>query len=212
MLISSLLQDPLIFVAYLVAIFYVLTVHEFSHALAALLAGDQTAKEMGRLTLNPFKHVDVLGLIVLFFAGFGWGKPVPINPNNFRRPRSGLFWVSLAGPLSNLISGIIFIILLRIVLTYTSLSAANLLVGFLLILIIINFTIFIFNLLPIPPLDGSKLLFSLLPEKFNKFKYWLSYYGPWLLIGLIILDNFTNLGIFSTIFTKFLSIISYLID
>lgn len=205
-------SQPLIFLAFLVAILYVLTVHEFSHALVAFLAGDQTAKAEGRLTFNPIAHIDILGLVMLFFAGFGWGKPVPINPSNFHKPRRDVLLVSLAGPLSNFISGIIFIFILKLVANYSSLTSANLLVNFLFILIIINFTLGIFNLIPIPPLDGSKILFSILPDKFNNFKYWLSYYGPWFLLGLIIVDRLLNLGIFSYIFRQFLTLISIIID
>lgn len=205
-------QEPLFFLAYLIAIFYVLTVHEFSHALSAHLVGDNTAKDYGRLTFNPFAHVDFLGLLMLFFAGFGWGKPVPINPNNFRKPRRDIMFVSFAGPLSNFLSGIFFILVLKIVVTYTTLSSANLLVNFLFILIIINFTLFIFNLLPIPPLDGSKILFSILPSKFDNIKYLLNKYGIWFLFGLLLADNFLNLGIFRTIFNEFLSLVAVIID
>ncbi len=211
-MLSLIFQDPFIFFGFIFAILFVLTIHEFSHAYSAYLAGDQTAKEQGRLTFNPLAHVDILGLIMLFVAGFGWGKPVPINPANFKNPRRSVFFVSLAGPFSNFFAGVFFIIVLKILTTYLNLASGNLLVTFLFILIVINFSLFIFNLLPIPPLDGSKVLFSLLPDRFINFKYSFSQYGPWLLIGLILIDNFLNLGLFSYLFSHFFSLISRIVD
>lgn len=212
MLFNLAFQDPLFFLAYVVAIFFVLTIHEFSHAFVATLAGDPTARDNGRLTFNPFAHIDILGLIMLFLVSFGWGKPVPINPDNFRHPRRDIFFVSLAGPLSNFLSGIFFIIVLKVLVSYVNLSSANLLINFLFVLIIISFSLFIFNLIPLPPLDGSKLLFSLLPDKYINFKYNLSRYGPWILLSLIFLDNALNIGIFSYLYHNFLFLISSIID
>lgn len=211
-MLSLITQSPLIFFAYLVALLFVLTIHEFSHAFSAYLAGDPTAKDAGRITLNPLVHLDVFGLIMLFLAGFGWGKPVPINPNNFKSPRRDVLLVSLAGPLSNLITGVILIFILKFINLNFDLASGNLLIIFLFLLVILSFSLGIFNLIPIPPLDGSKILFSLLPERFNKLKYLLIQYGPWFLIGLIILDNFLNLGIFSNLYNRLLSFISNIID
>jgi Zn-dependent protease len=205
-------QNPLVFVAYFAAILIVLSLHEFSHALVAYLSGDQTAKNEGRLTLNPLAHVDFLGLIALFFIGFGWGKPVPIDPYNFKKPKMGVLLVSLAGPLANFFSAIFFIIVLKILVSYFGLTSANLLTDFLMILIVISFSLFIFNLIPIPPLDGSKVLFTLLPDRFMNLKYLMSQYGTWVLLGLILADNFLNLNLFSSLINGFLNIVTKLID
>jgi len=209
---DTIFQEPFVFAAYIVAILYVLTIHEFSHAFSAYLVGDHTAKDFGRLTFNPLAHVDILGFIMLFFAGFGWGKPVPVNPVNFRHPRRDSIIVSVAGPLSNLLSGIFFLIVIKLLDAYTTLSSGNLLINFIFLLVIINFTLFIFNLLPIPPLDGSKVLFNILPSKFDNFKYQLNKYGIWVLFGLLLLDNFLNLGIFRFIFNAFFSLVAIIID
>ncbi|MBU1118129.1 site-2 protease family protein [Patescibacteria group bacterium] len=132
----------------IISLLIAVTIHEFSHALAADKLGDPTPRAYGRLSLNPLVHLDPLGTIMLIIARFGWGKPVPIDPYNFKNPRRDEIIVSLAGPLSNLLLALIFSRfpnLIAYILTYT-----NLYLG-------------IFNLFPIPPLDGSKVLLNLLP-------------------------------------------------
>jgi len=196
--IQWLLSEPLFFLAWIVAIVVTLTLHEFSHALAATYFGDPTAKNAGRLTLNPLVHIDSLGFIMLLFAGFGWAKPVPINPYNFKNTRLAISIVSLAGPLSNLAGFIVFGLLLKFL--KPILGFDNLLPNFLELLVLVNASLFIFNLLPIPPLDGSKVLFASLPDKFNDFKDKFSEYGPYILLILVLIDSFTNIGIFSGLF------------
>ena len=139
-----------------------MVIHEFSHARIAYALGDYTPKMQGRLTLNPAAHVDPIGLLMLFVVHFGWAKPVQINPNNFSNPRRDDILVSLAGPASNLVTAfvtlIIFVLLLKF---HVGLSEGALVVLNLIIIYNINFAIF--NMLPIPPLDGSHILRNLLP-------------------------------------------------
>lgn len=197
--INWLFSEPLFFFAWVVAIVAALTIHEFAHAFSAYLLGDHTAKEDGRITLNPLTHIDPLGFMMLLVAGFGWAKPVSVNPYNLRQPRSGIAIVSLAGPLANLVCVLIFAMLFKFL--SPILGPDNLLSNFLFMMTLINISLFTFNLIPIPPLDGSKVLFSLLPDsKFAEFKYKFSINGPWILLMLVILDAVSGIGIFSSIF------------
>lgn len=205
MLFTSLGSGPLVFLAMFLAVIYALTIHEFSHALAAAYLGDPTARYQGRLTLNPLAHLELFGTLMLLMAGFGWGKPVPVNPYNLRWQRWGEAFVSLAGPVSNFISVIFFIIIFNLLAPY--LSATNLLFYFLISLILINLVLGIFNLIPLPPLDGSKILFAVLPARWEGIKRQLMVNGPWILLALIILDNFAGINIFGHIFYFFINFI-----
>lgn len=204
--ISWLLSEPLMFVIWLLAIIVTLTIHEFSHAFSAYILGDQTAKEEGRMTLNPISHIDPLGFFMLLFVGFGWAKPVPINPYNLKSQRLGTAIVSLAGPLSNLVGVLVFGLILKFV--SPSLGPSNLLVNFLFLLALVNFSLFLFNLIPIPPLDGSKVLLSAIPDKFAEFKEKYELYGPYALLFLVIADGFLPFSIFGAMFNFMLSILS----
>lgn len=209
MLISVLFESKELFLIIVLAIVYALTIHEFAHAWSANLLGDQTAKFAGRLSLNPLVHLDIFGSLMLLLAGFGWGKPVPVNIFNLKYRRWGEAIVSLAGPLVNFLSVILFIIVFNILVNF--LPADNLLFTFLYYLIIINLILGVFNLIPIPPLDGSKVLFAFLPERYNELKRKLAINGMWILIGLLILDNVTRLNIFGHIFGGFISLINSLL-
>lgn len=149
-------------------------VHECAHALAAHWLGDDTAKNQGRITLNPLRHLDLFGTIFMLLAGFGWAKPVPINPNNFKNRKVGMAVSSLAGPLSNLILSYISIILCKI-LVYKSggNSYLDALADVFWYSTILNVGLAVFNLLPVPPLDGSRIFNLILPEKiyFKVMKY-----------------------------------------
>lgn len=199
----------------ILSVLYAIVIHEFSHALAAYRQGDMTAKLNGRLTLNPIPHLDMFGTIILpamlILSGsplvVGWAKPVPINPFNFKNQKWGNTIVSLAGPAANLISAILFVIILKVVIGFGFIGFDNYLATFLSYLIIINIVLLIFNLIPIPPLDGSKFLFDVLPERFNNLKIFLSRQGPWILIILLIMDSFLGLGFFGRIIGFFVNLI-----
>ncbi len=205
----SLLSDnPLYFVAWIGAILIALSVHEFLHAYAAYRLGDNTAERAGRLTLNPMAHIDWLGLFALVLIGFGWGKPVPVNPYNLKYKKWGNALVALAGPLANLISIIIFGLVLKLLGVYTDLTSGNLLIQFINLLIIINAVLLTFNLIPIPPLDGSAVLFTVLSgAKYDRFKANLEARGPMILLGLILFDNLFNIGIFSALFSRVVNLV-----
>ena len=182
------------------AIVLALTVHEYAHGRVAYAFGDPTAKAAGRLTLNPLAHLDVIGTLALIFLGFGWAKPVPVNPYYFQGNRGRkMMWVSWAGPLSNLVQALVVAVLLMIsMITLVFMSAGGSALGmwfinFLDYLILINIVLAVFNLLPVPPLDGSKILAGLLPERHMNIIFSLERYG------FIILIIGMYLGIFSAI-------------
>lgn len=206
--IEWLLNEPLFFLAWIVAIVATLTIHEFSHGLTALYFGDHTAQNEGRITLNPLVHIDTLGFLMLLFAGFGWAKPVPVNPYNFKNRRVAMAVVSLAGPLANLAGVIVFGLFFKLI--ASSLGGENLLPNFLYLLILVNLSLFIFNLFPIPPLDGSKVLFAILPDKYNDFKDKFTEYGPYILLILLVIDSFTPISIFSQVFNLMKNLVSTL--
>jgi Zn-dependent protease len=207
MLFNLLFEDVQIFLMIILAIIFALTIHEFSHALAASLLGDNTAKHGGRLNLNPLSHMEFFGTLMLLFAGFGWGKPVPVNPYNLKWRRWGTAVVSLAGPVSNFLSVILFVLIANLLANW--LSPTSLLFEFLFYLIFINLILGVFNLIPIPPLDGSKVLFAVLPSHLDDFKRKFAVNGPYVLIALIILDRITSLNIFGSIFNWFISLLAF---
>lgn len=155
-------------VARIAIILLVLPLHEFAHGWMAKRCGDNTAEESGRLTLNPISHIDPVGTVLLILCGFGWAKPVPINPARMRNPRRSVIWVSLAGPVSNLIAALAGMIFVQIVLPFVNAYQNEVLLAVLYLLkafVSVNIGLALFNLIPIPPLDGSKVLMCLLPYK-----------------------------------------------
>jgi Zn-dependent protease len=161
--------------------------HEFSHALAAFRLGDPTAKYMGRLTLNPLAHLDPLGSLLILFAGFGWAKPTPYNPYNLQGGRSGEAIVGFAGPASNLVLATAAAIPLRYI-AATNLNVPFEVIEVLFLFLQINVVLMIFNLVPIPPLDGSKVLFAFLdPQTERQIRPVLEQYGFLILIAAMLL-------------------------
>ncbi len=182
---NLLFSQPAIAFAWVVAIVIAIGIHEFSHALVAKLQGDSTAELEGRVTLNPLAHLDPFGFLVLVLFGFGWGKPVPFNPYNLKARRWGPAIVSLAGPAMNILGLIVFGAILAILDRATTLPSDNLLIIFLELLVRFNIVLALFNLLPVPPLDGSKLL-SLLPDQFRGLVEILTKYGFVILMFVIV--------------------------
>jgi Zn-dependent protease len=156
-----------------------ITIHEFSHAYTADRLGDPTPRAMGRLTLNPLAHLDPIGTLMIFIAHFGWGKPVPIDPYNFANPRRDEIVVALAGPISNIILG-------------STIGIISLTTGYfneiLYIIAIVNFSLAVFNLIPIPPLDGSKVFLNLMPvEKAYEWEKAFERYGFFIVAACLFL-------------------------
>lgn len=149
------------------AIFLCLTIHEMSHGLAALALGDPTAKSMHRLSLNPLRHIDWVGLLMMFVAGFGWAKPVPVDLRYFKKPKQGMAITALAGPLSNLVLAVVALLAGKLMILYVPYTPFfDVLFSFLVYTLApLSVGLGLFNLLPIPPLDGSKLLAVLLPDR-----------------------------------------------
>ena len=178
------------------AILIALTFHEYAHGQVADWLGDSTPYYQGRLTLNPLPHIDWIGFFALMFFHFGWAKPVQVNPNNFKNVsvKTGMMLVSIAGPLMNILLALVAMITLRLLSfnpelgTYSGNLSA--LIQMLIPLVQINIILAVFNLIPVHPLDGSKILAGLLPDKGTQFIYSLEQYGPILLLLLI----FTNLA------------------
>ena len=204
---TSLFSDLPLFLLRIPVVLLALTVHECAHARAAEKLVDGTARAFGRITLNPLKHLDPIGALMLLLCGFGWAKPVPINSRNFKKPRSGMALTALAGPLSNLLLGFLGCALYKVllliftrcgfisgnmILTSSSFSASLIQysVSFAVLFYSINISLAIFNLLPIPPLDGSRLLGLLLPAKWY---YTVMRYERYIYMGMMLLLVFTDL-------------------
>nr|WP_316618699.1 site-2 protease family protein [uncultured Ruminococcus sp.] len=175
--------------AVLVIIFLILPFHEWAHAQTAYLLGDKGIKQRGRLSLNPLSHIDPVGALAMLFIGFGWAKPVPVDARYFKNPKVGMAITAFMGPVANLIAALaglfVFHTLWCIVPTFfTAGGFGSYVLAFLQFYIIVNVNLAVFNLLPIPPLDGSKILFVFLPDKAVMFFY---RYQMFFMIGLIVL-------------------------
>ncbi len=200
-----------LFLGYAVLILLIMPVHEFAHAYVAHRCGDDTAKWNGRLTLNPFSHLDVWGTVMMLTVGIGYAKPVPVIARNFRHYKRDMILVALAGPLSNFLMAFLAVGLFRVTLFFDFSTEVYDALAMILVYTIasVNVSLMVFNLLPIPPLDGSRLWSSLLPPKWS---YTLERYSQYITIGLFVLMmsgaldvplSFLRSAVFTVIFRVF---------
>jgi len=189
-------------------ILFALSIHEYAHGLVADRFGDPTARLMGRLTLNPLAHLDPLGTLMIFLVHFGWAKPVPVDPYNLRDPKRDMIWISLAGPTANILAAALCGVAFRILLFWG--LEVPVLLWMLRFGVFINLILAFFNLIPIPPLDGSKILMGLLPaDKEYKFRQ-LERYGPMILVGVILLGYWSRVPVVAFLISPFVNFFSQL--
>jgi Zn-dependent protease len=183
------------FLQVLPAVLIGLTIHELAHAYVALKLGDDTPKLLGRVTLNPLKHIDILGFLLLVVAGFGWGKPVIINRNNLKHPFRDDVLIALAGPASNLLFAVVLVLVMRALFAFAAIRSSSLfeiVISTMFVFITRNVSLGLFNLLPIPPLDGSHLLSNLLSLKSAEAAAVFFKYGSFLLLAVVMIERVTN--------------------
>lgn len=212
-ILDFLAAKPLLTVLYFfIALIFAVTVHEFAHAYAALRQGDPTAKYLGRVSVNPMAHLDPAGSLLFVIAGIGWGKPVPVNPTNLKDGKLGDFYVSMAGIVTNLIVAFIFAIPFRLFYGFggdvTAVNApwfdfANMMTT-------VNCLLAAFNLLPIPPLDGSKALGILVPRRFEPAYQEFLRVGPVLLIGIFLVYIIFKINLLGNIIDPITRLFEYL--
>lgn len=209
-LLPLLQSDPLAFLLVVLVLMLSLALHEWGHAVTALWMGDPTAKEQGRVSLNPLKHLDPIGSVMILLVGFGWAKPVPIYPPNFRSYRLGLFLVSIAGIVINLFIATLLALNLRWMLDGGHLQSpsgfSQLMVQAAAVAASINLTLAVFNLLPIPPLDGSKILQSFLPLRWHPYIWRLEMNPTYAIVAMLLLLTVFRQplsGFLSTVRTQF---------
>lgn len=201
-------MSPEIILYRIPAILIAISFHECAHGYMAYLLGDTTAKNSGRLSLNPIHHMDIMGTICMLLTGFGWAKPVPVNPMFFKKPKEGMSLVGLAGPLSNLILAALTTILYALLLRFNLLGGSKItdyFVNFIEMMIGLNIGLAVFNLIPIPPLDGSKILAFVLPDRwYYKLMMYERYAMPLLLLllyfNILTIPLYTLIGKVSNIF------------
>lgn len=178
---------------FIIALVVAVTVHEFAHAWMATFLGDPTARMQGRLSLNPLKHLDPVGTIMLFMAGIGWGKPVPYDPRHLKKPLRDGALIALAGPLSNLLVVFVLAVPFRMLISFADPYSFS--ITLLETVITLNLVLMIFNLMPIPPLDGSKVVFSILPPRFHPILYRYRNYGYGVLILVLLSPHLFGISV-----------------
>tara|TARA_B100001250_G_scaffold121100_1_gene102793 strand:+ start:559 stop:1218 length:660 start_codon:yes stop_codon:yes gene_type:complete len=196
-----------ILILLLPALVFSLCIHEFSHGIVAYYYGDDTAYKYGRLTLNPIKHLDPMGTMMLLFIGFGYAKPVPVNTFNLNNPRKDIVKVAAAGPISNLILAFFGYFVMYFIFTFANTMFNDSLHLFFRIFIQINIYLAIFNLLPIYPLDGGQIFGNIISKYYPNFNENLVVYGPRVLLGLILIGLISGISIISFFLQPFYTII-----
>lgn len=186
---------------FLPALLFALTFHEAAHAWMSLRLGDHTARMLGRLTLNPMAHLDLFGTLSVLLIGFGWAKPVPFDPRNFKNPKRDILLTAAAGPISNMILAVLSAVAFRLLLAQGFGDTMH--AGFMHSLgriiglsIIINLQLAFFNLIPLPPLDGSKILSGIVPNEWDRYIWKLEQIGPMLLFGLVMIGMLMRFSVF----------------
>ena len=196
-------NDPTAFIALSICLVFSLCFHEFSHSLIALLLGDDTSYKLKRTNINPINHLDPIGTMMILFVGFGWAKPVPVNPYNLKRPITDMMKIAFAGPASNLLLAFIalfFSSLFSIDTHYPDIFK-NVIIKF----YIINLALATFNLLPISPLDGSQIFGNIISKNNPKLAWKLQLYGPKILLLIILIGFITPFSILGTIMLPFIT-------
>lgn len=184
MMISYLFNNPILFLFLFVALVISITIHEFAHAWAADRLGDPTPRSQGRVTLDPRAHLDPIGTVLIVIAGFGWGKPVEFDPYNLKNPKKDAALIALAGPASNLILAGLIALAMQIP---ALISVDSIIIPFLVTTVYFNVMLAVFNLVPVHPLDGSKIMAALLPHQMAlEYEHFMHRYGTFVLIALIL--------------------------
>ena len=205
-----LLRLPMeVLVILLPILIFSLCFHEFSHGYIAYKLGDHTAARNGRLTLNPLAHLDPIGSLMILFVGFGWAKPVPVNPVNFSNPRVDMMKVAFAGPASNLILAFTGGLIMRLF-NFVGFMQSEMFIKTLYLFIFINISLAVFNMIPVAPLDGSQIFGNMISKNNPELAWKLQMYGPKILMGIILIGMVTPFSILRFLMMPFVKIFMYL--
>lgn len=184
--------------------------HEFSHAYIAFRLGDQTAARQGRLTLNPLAHLDPMGSLMILFVGFGWAKPVPVNPVNLSHPRTDMMKIAFAGPASNMILAFIGGLMIRFLSYFSFIQFTEMIYLSLYFFCYVNIALAVFNMLPVAPLDGSQIFGGMISKNNPQLAWKLQIYGPKILMGIILIGILTPVSIIGFIIRPFINLFLFL--